>query len=111
MKKIVTLAALFGLSLASNAYAADCIIHYNRTACPGQEAESYSKCDGKKECDKADAAPTEIACLAAAAAACDNSRLEITKSKVITAKYQGKPLKDGANFCAADRPDFNKCSK
>ena len=109
MNKIITLAALFGLSLASNAYASDCIVHYNRTACPGQEVESYSKCGGTKECDKDEAASTEAACTAAATAACDNSRLEITKSKVITAKFQGKPLKGGGNFCAADRADFNKC--
>lgn len=111
MNKIFTLAALIGLSMASNAYASDCTVHYNRTACTGMETESYSKCGGKKECDKDEAASTEAACTATAAAACENSRLEITKSKVITATFQGKPLKGGANFCASDRADFNKCAK
>jgi hypothetical protein len=116
MKKSITLAALFGLSLASNAYAADCVVHYVRTACPGQDTESYSKCDGKQECDKDEDAATEAACTEAAKKACENARLEITKSKVVTAKFKGNPLKGGnepggMNFCAADRPDFNKCKK
>ena len=114
MKKTIILATLFGLQLASNAFAAnDCIVHYNRTACPGKEEESYSKCGGSKECDKADAASTEASCIAAAKEACANSRLEITQSKRITARFNGKALKGGygANFCSDNRPDFNKCAK
>lgn len=110
MNKSIILAALFSLSLASAAEAA-CVIHFNRTACPGQEQESYSKCGGSKQCDQSDPATTAAACLAAARKACENSRLDITKSKVITAKFDGKSLKGGANFCAANRADFNKCGK
>ena len=51
---------------------------------------------------------------------CDNSRLDITKYKVVTATFKGaaltggfaadgKAAAKGANFCAADRPDLNKC--
>lgn len=111
MIKSITLAVLFGLSFASSTLAADCVVHYDRTACPGKESESYSKCDGKKSCYKEEAADTEAACTEAAKKACENSRLEITKSKVITATFKGTALKgpyDG-NFCASDRPDFNKC--
>ena len=120
MNKTIALAALLGLQLAglplaSNAFAADdCIVHYNRTACPGKEEESYSKCGGSKECDKNEqSASTEAACIAAAKTACANSRLEITKSKVITARFNGKSLKGpyGGSFCAPNRPDFNKCKK
>lgn len=110
--KSIVLAALFGLTFASNAFAAkDCIVHYNRTACPGKEAESYSKCGGSKSCDKNEDASTEAECIAAAKAACPNSRLDITKSKVITARFEGKSLKGpyGGSFCAPNRPDFNKC--
>ena len=113
MNKTIVLAAVLGMSFASNAFAAnDCIVHYNRTACPGKETESYSKCGGSKECDKpADDASTEAACIAAAKAACPNSRLDITKSKRITARFNGKSLKGpyGGSFCAPNRPDFNKC--
>lgn len=112
MYKSMALAALFGLTFASNAFAAmDCIVHYNRTACPGKEEESYSKCSGSKECDKNEDASTEAACVALAKAACANSRLEITKSKRITARFEGKALKGpyGGNFCSQSRPDFNKC--
>ena len=113
MKKatVLILAAAFGMGLASSAFAADCVVHYNRTACPGKETESYSKCDGKKECSKTEAADSEAACKVVAQTACDNSRLEITKSKVITATFDGKALPgpNGGNYCAADRADFNKC--
>jgi opacity protein-like surface antigen len=114
MKKIILLAAVFGVSLASNAYAADCVVHYKRTGCPGKEDESYKKCGGQRECDVDEAATTEAACIAEAKKACENSRLDITKSKVITAKFKGKDLNGGyggGNFCAPNRPDFNKCAK
>jgi hypothetical protein len=89
---------------------AGCTVHYVRTACPGKEKESYSKCNGTKECDKEESAAVSLkACEQAAAAACANTRLTITKSKVITAKFNGKLLRGGANFCASNRPDFNKC--
>lgn len=112
MKKTVGVTAAFlGLVLASSAYAADCVIHYKRTGCPGREDESFSKCGGQRECDKDADASTEAACIAAAKEACPNSRLEITKSKLITAKFKGKTLPGpyGGNFCAPNRPDFNKC--
>lgn len=118
MNKSIVLAALFGLSFASfglsltaPAVAGECIVHTNRTACPGKEGESYSKCGGSKECDKEDSADSEAACIAAAKAGCPNSRLDITKSKRVTARFNGKSLKGpyGGSFCAPNRPDFNKC--
>ena len=111
MKKSIALAALFGLSFASNVYAAECVVHTIRTACPGKESESYSKCGGAKSCDKEEMVSTEAACIAAAKAGCPNSRLEITKSKIVKARFDGKQLKGpyGGSFCAPNRPDFNKC--
>jgi hypothetical protein len=108
----LALAAFSSMPVASSAIAADdCIVHYIRTACPGKEAESYSKCGGSKSCDKNEDASTEAACVAAAKAACPNGRLDITKSKRITARFNGKSLKGpyGGSFCAPNRPDFNKC--
>lgn len=110
----LALAAMFCLPFASNVFAADdCIVHYNRTACPGKEDESYSKCGGSQQCDKNEDASTEAACIAKAKEACANSRLEITKSKRITARFNGKALAGpfGGSFCAPNRPDFNKCKK
>jgi hypothetical protein len=111
--KIQTIAlAAFGLMALAQVAQAGCVIHYNRTACPGQEAVSYSKCNGTKECDKEDSAAISLkACEQAAAAACANTRLQITKSKVITATFNGKALRGGSNFCASNRPDFNQCAK
>lgn len=112
MNKVLILAAVIGLSFASNAYAdSDCVVHYDRTACPGKESESYSKCGGSKTCNKDVDAASEAACIAAAKEACANSRLDITKSKRITARFKGKTLSGpyGGSFCAPNRPDFNKC--
>jgi len=96
---------------------ADCDLTYTRTACPGQEAESYKKCDGKQTCTKHVAAASEAACADAAIQACSNDRLEITKSKVINAKYKGKPLKTKGgkdDMCldyAKRDAEFNQCGK
>jgi hypothetical protein len=103
-------AAAFFMSMSVVAEAG-CVVHVVRTACPGKEAESYSKCAGKKECDKEESAAVSTkACEQAAASNCPNTRLTITKSKVVTAKFNGKILRGGANFCASNRPDFNKCA-
>src|SRR5262245_10539695 len=97
--------------------AGDCDITYTRTACPGQEAESYKKCDGKQSCTKHVAAASESACADAAVQACANDRLEITKSKVINAKFKGKALKakSGKDDMCHDYPkrdaEFNQCGK
>ncbi|MBF0342006.1 MAG: hypothetical protein HQL95_13745 [Magnetococcales bacterium] len=110
--------AVFGI--AGSAVAADCVISYHRTACAGQEATAYAKCDGKQACDKDAAATTQEACAEDAMKACKNDRTDITKSKKITAKFKGAALTGGfndagaadpkgTNFCGADRPDFNKC--
>jgi len=95
----------------------DCDITYTRTACPGQETESYKKCDGKQSCTKHVAAASETQCLEAAIQACANDRLDITQSKVINAKFKGKALKSKAgkdDVCldyAKRDAEFNHCGK
>lgn len=106
MKSLVLALCLFG---SSTVFAGECVIHYNRTACPGQEEASYAKCGGKKECDETKEAKSEKDCAKKALKACDNARLQETKAKAITAMFDGKPVEGGKNFCDSDRPDFNKC--
>jgi hypothetical protein len=95
----------------------ECAITYTRNACPGQEAESYKKCDGKQTCTKNVAAPSADKCLEAALQACSNDRLSITQSKVIHASYKGKALKSKAgkdDMCldyAKRDAEFNQCAK
>jgi hypothetical protein len=95
----------------------DCAISYTRTACPGQEAESYKKCDGKQSCTKMVAADSEAKCAEAAVQACSNDRLNVTKSKVIGAKFKGKALKtkSGKDDMCLDYgkrdTEFNQCDK
>ena len=43
----------------------------------------------RRECEKSKPADSAEACSAAALKSCDNSRLDITKYKVITAKFNG----------------------
>ncbi|MBF0125888.1 MAG: hypothetical protein HQM02_01625 [Magnetococcales bacterium] len=122
MKKssLALFSALMVLGMAGAATAGDCVISYTRTACAGQEATSYAKCDGKQGCDKDKEATTQEACAAEAAKACPNDRTDITKSKIIKAKFKGAALvggfndagaadPKGANFCDGARADFNKC--
>lgn len=95
----------------------DCDITYTRTACPGHEAESYAKCDGKQSCTRHVAATSEAQCLEQAVRACANDRLDITQSKVINAKFKGKALKSKAgkdDVCldyAKRDAEFNQCGK
>lgn len=97
--------------------ATDCAVTYNRTACPGREAESFKKCDGKKSCTKYFDADSAEKCKAAAINACANDRLDVTKSKVISAKFKGRAIKSqaGKEDLCLDYPkrdtEFNQCSK
>jgi hypothetical protein len=124
MKIRHAISALFAVTLLSRMLpiaeadsASDCDVTYTRTACPGQEAESYKKCDGQQTCTKHVAAASEAACVEAAINACANDRLDITKSKVITAKYKGKALKSKSgkdDMCldyAKRDAEFNQCGK
>lgn len=108
--KRVMLALAVALS-AGSAYAGDCKLSITRTACAGKEAESYKKCNGAKSCDQVKKADSVEACAKEAVKACDNigDRQKVTKSKVITASFDGKSVQDGKDFCATNRPDFNKC--
>lgn len=94
----------------SSAFAADCVLHITRTACPGQEKESFSKCDGKKSCDESKPASSQSQCVSKAKSSCANSRLTVTKYKAVTASFDGKQIEGGKDFCVghADYPYANK---
>jgi len=116
MKKLLVGLVVFGsLFVWSLSIAGVCTIHYNRTACKGQEKVSYSKCDGAKECDKKQRVDDEAQCKKLAKDACANARLKETKSKVITANYDGKKLlsdKGNEDFCFSYEKrdvEFNQC--
>ncbi len=103
------------LAQASEPQITDCAVTYTRTACPGHEEESYSKCDGQQTCTKYVAAFSEAECRAAAVQACANQRLNVTKSKILTVTYQGLPLKNasGEDDMCLDYPnrvdEFDQC--
>jgi hypothetical protein len=115
--KISQIIAAATVVLTGVASAGDCGIEYNRTACPGKDVESYAKCDGKATCVKNVVADSAQACQAAAVKACANDRLDVTKSKVIRATFDGKKLASSSgseDFCSdyANRSvEFDKCGK
>ena len=43
---------LLGLLVLLAGCKKDCVLNITRQACPGQEAESFRHCDGKKECQE-----------------------------------------------------------
>ncbi len=111
------MSAMVLTSLAQAEGSAECAISYTRTACPGKEAESYAKCDGKKSCTKSVSASSATQCQELALNACANDRLTITESKVITAAYKGTALhnKAGKDDLCLDYSkrdaEFNHCGK
>ena len=106
---------LVALSLLSYSVFSKCVVHYNRTACSGQETVSYKKCKGKKECDKKKPASSMAKCQKVARKSCKNTRFDITKSKVITATWKGASIKSAegdTDFClkyANKSKEFNQC--
>jgi hypothetical protein len=102
--------AIASILFAGNVLAADCVLHITRTACPGKEAESYSKCNGKQSCDESKPAASANQCQVKAKEACKNSRLDVTKYKKITAEFDGSPVDGGKDFCVG-RPDFPYADK
>jgi hypothetical protein len=109
MKSLVS--CLLFLCLSVSAIAGECVLKTTRVACPGKEKESFSKCDGKASCDEKVAADSAKECAEKAAKSCDNSRPAITKSKTVSATFDGKPIEGGKNVCASERPDYNKCEQ
>ena len=115
LASVVCMLGVVGTASAEDKAA--CAITYTRTACPGQEAESYKKCDGKQSCTVSVEASSAEQCLEAAIAACANDRTTITKSKKITAKYQGKTVKPKSgkdDVCQAypkRAEEFDQCTK
>lgn len=118
MKHIsLLLTALIFCIAGAQAVAGSCDLTYTRTACQGKEAISFKKCDGNASCVKKGEAASIDACRAKGVAACANDRIEITKSKVISATFDGKPVLNkagAADLCqdyAERASEFNQCGK
>jgi hypothetical protein len=105
----VLAAMLLTLAMGS-AHAAECVLQITRTACPGQEKESFSKCDGKASCTESVPAASPSQCALKAKSSCANKRLEITKYKKVSATYDGTAVEGGKDFCVG-HPDFPYASK
>lgn len=118
MQRINYILAVVALSSFSNfSFAGSCELYFTRTACPGMEEISYKKCNGQQSCTEVVDVADAQACKSAATQACENQRLNITKSKVITAKFGGAELKTeggSTDFCTvySKRADeFDKCDQ
>ena len=107
MKSLVILALTL---MAGAAQAGQCLISTTRYACPGKEKDSYSKCAGQQSCDAETATATVQECAALTLRACINTRLDITKYKMVRAKFNGANVSSGIDFCDKDQPGY-KVSK
>jgi hypothetical protein len=96
--------------VSGTAFAGDCALQVTRTACPGQEKESYSKCEGKANCTESVPAATASQCALKAKSGCTNKRFDVTKYKKVTATYDGAAVEGGKDFCVG-HPDFPHASK
>ncbi len=112
---ICVLAAALMPSAPVSAAEGDCAVNYTRVSCPGKEKISFKKCGGEASCTKSKEADSKAACMKKAAMSCRNSRLHITKSKVITATWKGEAVMDAngeADFCLAYEKrdaEFDRC--
>lgn len=113
---VVSIMVIVGGFWTAAALAGNCEIVVSRDACPGKEALSFKKCDGKKVCSEFVEAADASACKQAAVAACEVFRPGITKSKSVTSvKFDGTAVKpDGKSpdFCTGypkRAAEYNKC--
>jgi hypothetical protein len=102
--------AALGLLATAGALAGDCSLNVTRTACPGQEKESFSKCGGSASCVEKKPAASAAQCVAKAKEACANARLTTTKNKKLTAEFDGVALEGGRDFCVG-HPDYPYANK
>jgi hypothetical protein len=108
-RKSAFAAALLCLT-AGSAFAGECVLQVTRTACPGMQAESFSKCDGKASCDQTVPAASASQCVLKAKAGCANKRYDITQYKKVSATFDGTPVQGGKDFCVG-HPDFPYAGK
>lgn len=114
MSKNFLIATIFSLA-SLQVYAGTCELKFTRTACPGKEEISYKKCDGAKSCSEFVEAASAKECGEAAVKACENKRLDITKSKVINATFDDKKITTASgkdDFCTDYKnaaTEFNQC--
>lgn len=106
-KLLLLAAAVMWCGAPAGAMAAECVITVTRIACPGREEICYSKCGGKPTCDETKQVASKEACEAEARKNCTVFRPGDTKSKKVTAKYDGAELNGGEDFCAPPKPEFN----
>lgn len=104
------LAALLLSLTVGGTFAGECVLQISRTACPGQEKESFAKCDGKAGCNESVPAASASQCALKAKSGCTNKRYEITKYKKVTANYDGVSVEGGKDFCTG-HPDYPHVSK
>jgi len=99
---------IFSLSLifSISSFAGNCVMNVTRVSCPGVEKECFAKCAGKENCDEIKKVGSEEACNKEALKNCFVFRPGVTKSKKITATFDGKSLNGGKNYCDPVQKDF-----
>jgi len=107
MKMNLFIAAVFSvMSLA--AFAGDCELTINRSACPNKEKEAYDPYKGVNPTVEKKSAADEKACLANAKKACKIVRTDILSKKTVAAKFDGKTV-GTANNCDGMKEAVSNC--
>jgi hypothetical protein len=86
----------------SAAFAGDCVLSIERTACPGKETEALKPYSGKNPTEeKKDKANSEADCSAEAEKAAKIIRKGTLSKKVVSAKFGGKEIgkKEDSSAC------------
>src|SRR3954467_7863204 len=87
------------LSIASfTAFAGECELTINRTACPNKDKEAYDPYKGINPTVEKKSAANDKACLANAKKACKIVRTDILAKKTVAANFDGKAV-GTANNC------------
>jgi hypothetical protein len=104
LKNIFVTSLLFSL-FSLQAFGGNCVLTTTRIACPGQEKESYAKCNGQQTCSSTAAANSLEACADLALKACENQRFTVTKYKQVSAQFDGHQFAN-VDFCEKDNGSY-----
>ena len=90
------------------AFAGECELTINRSACPNKDKEAYDPYKGVNPTVEKKSAANDMACLANAKKACKIVRKDILSKKTVSAKFDGKTV-GSANNCEGNKDAVSDC--
>lgn len=90
-----------GILFSFQTFAGECEQTIDRTPCPGQEKEAREPYKGVNPTVEKKSTGDLAACIAMAKKSCKIVRKGTLSKKVLTGKFDGKPMENGGNMCAS----------